>query len=45
MAQELKDRMGGAICNTHLVGSDVLTKLIKLQNLHDTWRKVNPEKS
>ena len=29
MAEELKDRLGGAICNTHLLGSEALTKIIK----------------
>ena len=45
MVRDLNDRMGGAICNKHIVGSDAHTKLIKIQNLHDTWRNVNPEKS
>ena len=37
--------MGGSICNTNLVGSEALIKLIKLQNLHGTWWKVSPDKS
>ena len=44
MVEELKDRLGGAINKTRLVGSENLKKLIQIQNLHDTWRKVNPEK-
>ena len=44
MVEELKYSLGGVICNTHLVGFEALTKLIKFQNIHDTWRKVNPEK-
>ena len=44
MVEELKYRLGGVICNTHLVGFETLTKLIKFQNIHDPWRKVNPEK-
>ena len=44
MVQELKDKSGGAVCNTHLVVSANLNKLIKTQKLHDTWRKLNPEK-
>ena len=43
MAQELKDRLGGTICNIHLVGSTNLTKLTEAQKLHDTWRKINPK--
>ena len=45
MVENLNDRLGGSICNTHLVGSNALTKLIKNQNLHETWRKINPNKS
>ena len=45
MAQKLKDRLGGTICNIHLVGSSNLTKLTEAQKLHDTWRKINPEKT
>ena len=44
MVQELKDKSGGAVCNTHLVASTNLNKLIETQKLHDTWRKINPEK-
>ena len=44
MVQQLKDRLGGAINNTHLVGSENLKKLIQIQNLHNTWSKVHPEK-
>ena len=43
MVENLKDRLGGSICNTHLAGSNALTKLIK--NLHETWQKINPNKS
>lgn len=45
MAQELRDKMGGTVCNTHLVGSVPLNKLINTQELHDTWRKINPGKT
>ena len=45
MVEKIRDRMGGSICNTNLVGSEALAKLIKLQNLHDTWWKANPENS
>ena len=44
MIEELKDRVGGAICNTQLEGSEALTKIIKFQNLHDTSQKANLEK-
>lgn len=44
MIEELKDRVGGAICNMQLVGSEALTKIIKFQNLHDTSQKANLEK-
>ena len=44
MVEELEDRLGGAIDNTHLANLENLKKLIQIQNLHDTWRKVNPEK-
>ena len=44
MVQKLKDRLGGAINNTHLVGSENLKKLIQNQNLHNTWSKVHSEK-
>ena len=45
MVENLNDRSGGSICNTHLVGSQALSKLIQNQNLQDTWRKMNPHKS
>ena len=45
MALELRDKMGGTVCNTHLVGSVPLNKLINTQELHDTWRKINPGKT
>ena len=35
MVEELKDRLGGVINKTHLVGSENLKKLIQIQNLHD----------
>ena len=44
MAEELKDRLGGAICNIYLLGSEALRKIIKFEELHDTWQKANPEK-
>ena len=43
--ENLNDRSGGSICNTHPVGSQALSKLIQNQNLQDTWRKMNPRKS
>ena len=43
--ENLDDRSGGSICNTHPVGSQALSKLIQNQNLQDTWRKMNPRKS
>ena len=45
MIEDLNDRFGGSICNTHLVGSQALSNLIQNQNLQDTWRKMNPHKS
>ena len=42
IVEELKNRLGGAICNTQLVGSEALTEIIKFQNHHDTWWKTNP---
>ena len=45
MVLELKDRIGGTICNTHLVGSVSLNKLINIQKLHDTWRKKTQSKT
>ena len=43
--ENLNDRSGGSICNTHPVRSQALSKLIQNQNLQDTWRKMNPRKS
>ena len=40
----LKDRIGGTICNTHLVGSVTLNKILNTQTLYDTWRKKNTQK-
>ena len=45
MVENLNDRSGGSICNTHLVGSQALSKLIQNQNLQDAWRKMNSHKS
>ena len=45
MVIELRDRIGGTICNTHFVGSVSLNKLINTQKLHDTWRKINLDKT
>lgn len=39
---DLKDRIGGTICNTHLVSSITLHKIINTQTFFDTWRKRNP---
>ena len=44
IVEELKERLVGTINNTHLLGYENLKKLIQIQNLHDTWKKVNPEK-
>ena len=44
MVQELRDRSGGIVCNTHLVGSANLNKLTETQKLQNNWRKINPEK-
>ena len=44
MVIELRDRSGGNICNTHLVGSKVLNHTIKMQKLRDIWRILNPHK-
>ena len=44
MIEELKDRVGGAICNTQVAGSEALTKIIKFQNLQDNTKKANLEK-
>ena len=45
MVTDLKDRIGGSICYTHLVGSSSLNKILNNQKLYDTWRKVNPKRS
>ena len=42
---ELKDRIGGTMCNTHLVGSNSLNKTLNTQKLYNTSRKINPQKS
>ena len=44
MVTKFKDRTGGTICNTHLLGSIPLNELLKNQNLQDTWRKIHPKK-
>ena len=44
MATEFRDRTGGAIFNTHLLGSIPLNKLLKNQNLQHTWRKIHTNK-
>ena len=44
MVTEFRDRTGGTICNTHLLGSIPLNELLKNQNLQDTWRKIHPNK-
>ena len=45
MVTEFRDRTGGTICNTHLLGSIPLNdELLKNQNLQDTWRKMHPNK-
>ena len=33
MAKEFRERTGGTICNTHLLGSILLNELLKNQNL------------
>ena len=33
MVEDFKDRTGSSICNTNLVGSESITKLIQCQNL------------
>ena len=45
MVIELRDRIGGTICNSHLVGSISLNQIIFNQKLHDTWWKMNPTKT
>lgn len=45
MVENLNDRSGGTIRNTHLVGSQALSDIIQNQNLQDTWKKQNPHKS
>ena len=42
---DLKDRIGSTICNTHLVGSNSLNKILDTQKLYCTWWKINPQKS
>ena len=44
MVTNLKDRVGGTICNTHLVGSITLNKILNTQKLYDKWRKKNTQK-
>ena len=44
MVTEFRDKTGGTICNTHLLGSIPLSELLKNQNLQDTWRKIHPNK-
>ena len=44
MVEEIKESLDGAMNNTDLLGSENLKKLIQIQNLHDAWRKENPEK-
>ena len=34
---DLKDRIGSTICNTHLVGSNSLNKILDTQKLYCTW--------
>ena len=36
MVTEFRERTGGTICNTHLLGSILLHELLKNQNLQDT---------
>ena len=36
MVTEFRDRTGGTICNTHLLGSLPLNELLKNQDLQDT---------
>ena len=45
MAENLNHRSGDSIFNTHLVGSQALFNIIQNQNLQDTWRKMNSNKS
>ena len=44
MVTEFRDRTGGKICNTHLLGSISLNELLKSQNLQNTWREIHPNK-
>ena len=44
MVTEFRDRTGGTICNTHLLGSLPLNELLINQNLQDTWRKIHSNK-
>ena len=41
MVTEFRDRTGGTICNTHLLGSIPLNELLKNQNLQDLWKKIH----
>ena len=43
MVTGFRDRTSGTICNTHLLGSIPLNKLLKSQNLQSTWRKIHPK--
>lgn len=45
MVIELRDRSGGNICNTHLVGSTALNHIIKMQKLRDIWKILNLHKN
>ena len=44
MVTEFRDKTGGTICNTHLLGSIPLNELLKNHNLQDTWRKIHLNK-
>ena len=41
----LLDRQGGNPNNTHMLGSNYLTKIKQTNNLIDIWRKENPDKT
>ena len=41
----LLDRQGGNPNNTHMLGSNYLTKIKQTSNLIDIWRKDNPDKT
>ena len=45
MVADLKDKIGGAICNTHLAGSNSLNEILNAQKFYDIWRKLHPQKS